>query len=151
MSKNDIVSVVESGSSLYKGKGVSETEITKAEIELKVSFADDFRAFLVHYGYAMINGHEILGLGESPDVVEATKAERTKGHDIDDGWYVVEELNIDGIVVWQEASGAIYQTVASARRVPVARNLSEYLTAGELGERGGRLNRVPLTKGARHG
>lgn len=128
MSKNDIVSVVESGSSLYKGKGVSETEITKAEAELNVAFADDFRAFLLHYGYAMINGHEILGLGESPDVVEATKAERTKGHDIDDGWYVVEELNIDGIVVWQEASGAIYQTVAGARRVPVARNLSEYIS-----------------------
>lgn len=128
MSKNDIVSVVESGSSLYKGKGVSEAEITKAEAELNVNFADDFRVFLGRYGYAMINGHEILGLGESPDLIEATKAERAKGHDIDDGWYVVEELNIDGIVVWQEASGAIYQTVAGARRVPVARNLSEYLS-----------------------
>jgi hypothetical protein len=129
MAKNDVISAMESNPSLYKGKGVSTAAIKDAENQLGVTFADDFRAFLSHYGYALTNGHEILGLGESPDLVEATITERSRGHDVERGWYVLEVADIDDIVVWQETSGTVYQTVPHGGRISIARNLADYLNS----------------------
>lgn len=94
------------------GKGVSSDVIHSAERELGLRFSEEYAGYLLTYGNASIYGHEFTGLGiDGPrNVVEATSYERSKNPDIPSGYYVVEELHIDDMVIWQNNSGKVFQS-----------------------------------------
>ncbi len=112
--------------------GRVEGEIAKAEKELNVSFAQDYREYLKVAGLACFAGHEFTGLTatERLNVVSVTKEQRSLFGEAASTWYVVEEANIDGIVIWQDAAGAVYQTVPNSRAEKIADSLAEYLGIG---------------------
>jgi len=43
-------------------------------------------------------------------------------------WYVIEEANIYGIVIWQDTEGFVYEAASNAKVKKVADSLSEYFT-----------------------
>ena len=92
------------------GKGVSEEEILFAERELDLRFADDYRAYLRDIGLVMCNGHELTGIGkaERTYVVFVTKRMKELHSTIPNDWYVVENENMDGALIWQDSLGNIY-------------------------------------------
>ena len=75
MIQHDAVTLIEEGPYLYKGKGADWEVIIDAEAKLNLTFADDFCLFLEKNGFALALGHEIIRLGESPDLIEVTAEE----------------------------------------------------------------------------
>ncbi|MDE6931749.1 MAG: SMI1/KNR4 family protein [Oscillospiraceae bacterium] len=109
--------------------GRTEEIILKAESSLGVAFAQDYRQYLGTIGLACFDGHELTGLTDITrlDVVTVTKEQRAININIPVSWYVVEETNIDGIVIWQNESGKVYQTAPSSLPVKIANSLLEYI------------------------
>lgn len=114
---------------LIVGKGSTPDQISHAEAELDVKFANDYKACLLAYGVFGFDGHEITGISEDKrwNVVEITKNQRALNPSIPGDFYVIELANIDGIVVWQNASGKIYGTAMNGEPSLIANNLSEFL------------------------
>ncbi len=110
--------------------GKSEQEITEAEKALGLSFAADYREYLAKVGLACFSGHELTGLTKTArlNVVTVTKEQRNYCGEIAAYWYVVEEANIDGIVIWQGSDGTVYQTMPSSKCKPIAKSLLEYVS-----------------------
>lgn len=65
---------------------------------------------------------------ERLDVVDVTKNNREHINDMVKDMYVVEEINIDGIVIWQDVTGRIYETCPGCEKPkPIYNSLVEYL------------------------
>lgn len=129
MMQHDIVTLIEEGPCLYKGKGADREVIIDAEARLNLTFADDFCLFLEKCGFALALGQEIIRFGESPDLIEVTAEESSRTAGAQSEWYVVEKVNIDGAVIWQDRMGAIYQTIPNGEPIVVAYLLAEYLSS----------------------
>ena len=116
------------------GKGASEESVQQAETEAGAVFAPDFRSCLLAFGIFAYDGHEFTGISSTPrlSVVEVTKKQRALNSNIPNGWYVIEEANIDGIVIWQATDGSIYATAFNAPPVKYANNMMEFLQLAAL-------------------
>ncbi|SDB44876.1 SMI1-KNR4 cell-wall [Pseudobutyrivibrio sp. YE44] len=109
------------------GKPVSIEEIKQAERELQLSFSNEYREYLVKAGIATANAHEITGIttDERLDVVYLSKKNRNKN--IEDSRYVVEDIAIDKVLIWQDTEGVIYQTIGKTPGKKIANSLAEYI------------------------
>lgn len=109
--------------------GVSEKDIIEAEMKLGMKFASDYRCYLSTYGLASADGHEFTGIIKSPrlNVVDVTIRLKKKFKDALDDAYVLEELGIDEIVVFQISNGNIYQASPSSEFIKIANSFSAYL------------------------
>ena len=109
--------------------GVTEKDIAKAESDLGVKFASDYKRYLSECGLASVDGHEFTGIVNSPrlNVVDVTLKLKKKFTYAPDDAYVLEELGIDGIVVFQTSSGNIYKASPESQFIKVADSFSEYV------------------------
>ena len=109
--------------------GVSETEINKAETELSLKFTDEYKQYLIAFGEASYNGHELTGICQAKrlNVIEATVQEKENNTNVPLTWYVVEQLNIDDVVIWQAPTGEIYQTIPGEEPHKLCNSLLEYV------------------------
>lgn len=128
---NNIVNIVQCMPDFIGGNGRSEIEIENAEKILSVIFAKDFRTYLLEIGIACFDGHELTGICTSPrlNVVDVTLNERTNNSSVPNDWYVIEQANIDGIVIWQNSEGTIFQTGHTTNPKKIADSLLEYITS----------------------
>lgn len=110
------------------GKGVAPKTIKVAEKSLGLSFYKEYGDYLKEFGIAAVNGHELTGLTTSKrlNVVSVTQEER-KYHTVPRDWYVVEQLHIDGVVVWQSANGEVYQSLPGQPPTKLCNSLVEYI------------------------
>lgn len=118
---------------LIKGKGASQEDINSAENTLSLKFSNEYKEYLSVFGFVSFDGKELTGIcGISRlDVVNVTKNERSYNPDVPDDWYVIEELNIDGIVIWQSETGEVYQTSPNSKPTKIYNSLSEYIKSYE--------------------
>ena len=124
----DIVELIKAKSDLYIMQGESDEEISQAERLLQLHFAADYRKYVAAFGAASFDGHELTGICKSSrlSVVDVTIKERRRT-DVPEDWYVLEQANIDGIVIWQAANGAIYQTAPNAKAKKICGSMAEYI------------------------
>lgn len=124
----DIVKLFQKQSNFYAMKGVSEENIRSAEQELGLRFAADYRKYVATFGVASYAGHEFTGICKSRrlNVADVTAEERNS-IDVPADWYVLEQANIDGIVIWQATNGAIYQTAPNAKSKKICESMAEYI------------------------
>lgn len=110
--------------------GRIEEEITEAEGELGIPFAKDYRAYLKEIGLACFDGHELTGLTKTArlNVVTVTKEQREYFDEATLSWYVIEEVGIDGIVIWQNSDGTVYAATPNSRAKIIANSLFEYIS-----------------------
>lgn len=110
-------------------KATSE-DIYFSEKELSLMFSEEYNQYLMEFGFATYEGHELTGICKSKrlNVVDVTKANRELFNDIPDDWYVIEEAHIDGIVIWQSTDGKIYQTMPGREPIMIAESLAEYIS-----------------------
>ena len=129
-----IISVIQKQPDLCTLRGASEEEIIQAEAVLGVAFADDYRQYVAAYGAVSFGGHELTGvcISHRLSVVEVTIEERRANGTIPPGWYVVEQANIDGIVIWQSADGLIYQTGPGSSYINTHNSLVDYFLSFNL-------------------
>lgn len=109
--------------------GVDEETVAAMEEELGLSFADDYRNYLKECGQAIADGHELTGSHKSArlNVVSITQKYRKKYNEIPDDWYIVEDLGIDGIMIWQSEDGTVYETNSACEANEIAESLAEYM------------------------
>lgn len=109
---NSVLDALRNAPDFIGGSGCGEDAIRTAEQALGLSFAPDYREYLRAFGLACFDGHELTGICKASrlNVVDVTLEERTH-FPAASGWYVVEQANIDGVVIWQAPDGEIYQTM----------------------------------------
>lgn len=112
----------------YAEKGVSVIQIEQAEKALGLKFAFDFKECLREFGAVSFCGHELTGFSADPnlDVVMVTQKNWIKNK-VEKNLYVIEEVHIDGIVIWQSSNGVIYETAPGLMPRKIANSLSEYI------------------------
>ena len=126
---NDIINVINSKNGVIHGKETNENEIKQAESELGLRFADDYRNYIKQFGCMVIGSREITGISsqENYNVVSTTKAQRNYNKNIPENSYVIEQLNIDGIIIWQSSNGEVFQTSPNTAPMKIADSLVEYI------------------------
>ncbi len=109
--------------------GATQSDIAAAERALGVTFAEDYRAYVSVFGAAAFEGHELTGVCKSRrlNVVDVTLDERQQNQNIPADWYVLEQTGMDGIVIWQNSTGHIFQVTLSHSVNKVANSLVEYI------------------------
>ena len=127
---NIFVETIKKDPDFIGSNGRSEEKILRAEATLGVHFAEDYHAYLKEIGLASFDGRELTGLTEDVrlDVVCVTKEQRKRVAQVPAGWYVIEEANIDGIVVWQDSDGTVYATQPKRKSQKIADSLLEYIS-----------------------
>lgn len=125
----DIVDVLKNMPDYIGADGATEEEISQSEKILGIKFFEDYREYLKEVGVACFDGHELTGLCKNIrlNVVNVTIEERKNNPDIPFDWYVVEQANIDGIVIWQNQNGEIYESQPSAKSVKISDTMVEYI------------------------
>lgn len=126
---NTIMNAIKNKPNLYFGKGVNEVEIDSAEKDLNLCFDKEYKTYLLQYGLISYDNHELTGLCTSQrlNVVCVTREERKYNPQIPSDMYVIEQTNIDGIVIWQNSNGEIFQTFPNTSPTRIANSLSEYI------------------------
>lgn len=130
---DSIVEVLKSLPDYCGSNGRTEEVIVEAERTLSVTFSKDYHQYLKAIGLALFNGHELTGLTDIArlNVVVVTEEQRALFEIIPSSWYVIEEANIDGIVIWQDEYGSVYQTAPFSNPVKIAESLVEYVQNSE--------------------
>ena len=109
-------------------KGATEEDIKKAEEVLGLRFSYDYRNYLIEFGVVSFTNHEFTGVCESKRlcVINVTIEER-KNVEVPRDWYVLEQTNIDGIVIWQDGNGTVYQTAPNVKAKRLCGSMEEYI------------------------
>ena len=82
---------------------------------------------------AAFDDRELTGITDIDriNVVSVTESNRQYSPEVSRQWYVIEELNIDGIVIWQDASGEIYQAEYKDTPRSIHKSFVEYIATFE--------------------
>lgn len=125
----DIVKMLKAMPDYIGDKGRKEEEILRAEKAIDIAFAQDYREYLKEIGLACFDGRELTGLTEMTrlDVVSLTLEKRGQFGDCTSTWYVIEDVCIDGIVIWQDSAGNVYETAPSIQPNQIAASFAEYI------------------------
>ena len=124
-----IVKLINSLPNLLTLKPATAKEITEAEIRLGVGFAEDYKEYLATFGAIMAEGIELSGIAKSEhrNVVSLTKKERELNSKVPYNMYVIENTGVDGIIIWQDTNGTVYQTQPNIAPRPIAASLADYI------------------------
>ena len=124
-----IVNTIQELPNLLSLKAASNIEITNAELQLRMSFSNEYKVYLSTFGAIMADGIELTGISKSDyrNVLLVTKQEWELNNNVPHSMYVVENIRIDGVIIWQDASGMIYQTFPNAKPKQIASSLNEYI------------------------
>ena len=124
-----IVDTIRSFDGLLSLGPVEASEIEKAEAELSVSFAPEYIEYTSAFGAVSFGGKEFTGAVEPPslNVVAVTKAARDITPAAQSDWYVVMDPHFDGIIIWQDNKGQIFQTEPGREPKKVAESLMQYM------------------------
>lgn len=125
-----IVELINSLPDMLPLKPATEVQITDAELQLRVRFADEYKEYLAAFGAIMADGIELTGITKSEhrNVVSLTKKERELNSKVPNTIYVIENTCIDGIIIWQDTTGVVYQTTPNSAPQKIAQSLSEYIS-----------------------
>ena len=104
-------------------------EIQYRENVLDLKFTSEYKEYLLKYGVLWFDDHEITGIcnGKRLDVMVVTKDEKKLNPFVPNNWYVIETLDIDGIVIWQSPSGEIYQSFPNGTLIFYAESFEKYI------------------------
>ena len=127
---NNIIEMIKSLPKLEKVGKVSDAEIKDAEIQLHLSFANEYRDYLAEFGSISSKDMELTGIigVEYCNVVSATKQEWNLNPRVPHTMYVIENTCVDGIIIWQDTAGIVYQTTPDTEPTKIASSLCEYIT-----------------------
>lgn len=124
-----LVDMINQNENAFTFAPMSQDRIRQAEKELNVTFSKEYVDYLAQFGVSIFGGHELTGLcdGKRLDVVRITQEQKKRNNYLPDDWYVVEYLDIDNVVIWQDHDGMIYETVSNTKVRKIADSLVEYI------------------------
>lgn len=124
-----IVDLINSLPDMLALSPATEVQITDAELQLRVRFAEEYKEYLAAFGAIMAEGIELTGIAkaEHRNVVSITKKERKLNPKVPNTLYVIENTCVDGIIMWQDTTGVVYQTMPNSAPKKIAVSLEEYI------------------------
>ncbi|MDY4675121.1 MAG: SMI1/KNR4 family protein [Treponema sp.] len=124
-----IIQAIKSLEDLLPLKSATEIQINDAEKQLGIKFSSEYREYLHEFGAIMADGIELSGIAKSEhrNVVSLTKKEWELNPKIPHTMYVVENAGVDGIIIWQDTNGLIYQSRPFMEPKKIAESLAEYI------------------------
>jgi len=124
-----IVNTIKALPELLPLKPASNYEIVDAELQLRLNFSYDYKEYLSTFGAIIADGIELTGITKSEhrNVVLVTKREWELNNNVPKVMYVVENTGIDGVVIWQDTDGKIYQTMPNLQPQEIAKSLNNYI------------------------
>lgn len=127
---SDIINVINNLPDLLSLKPIDEAMISEEERKLNLRFAKEYKMYLMRFGAIIADGIELTGITNSSrsNVIDKTINEWKINPSVPRNMYVIEDLGIDGIVIWQSTNGEIYQTTPNGTPKKIAKSLAEYLT-----------------------
>lgn len=125
----DMLTILRNKPGFVSLTGASEDAIQRAESELGLTFSKDYRVYLSTYGAVAYEGHELTGISKTPrlDVVRVTLEERQQYPNNPENWYVLEQLYIDDVIIWQASTGEVYQVMPGETPLKICDSLVEYI------------------------
>lgn len=113
----------------YSVKGATVDAIAEAESRLGLHFSSEYKSYLADCGAASADGHEFTGIIPSArlNVVDVTEKNRTRNPNAPDNLYVVEEVQIDGITIWQSEDGSVYLSTGTQKPYKTHASLADYI------------------------
>ena len=126
---NQIIKYLKNSKELFYLQGVSWEQVQEAQTELDVRFAEEYLAVLLRYGLIATDAHELTGLSaiQRLNIVDVTKAERNKNPEVPADFYVVEQVQAEKTVIWQNRKGEIIESVDGQGIRYLYDSLLEYL------------------------
>ena len=126
---NNIIELINSLPELLPLKPATDIQITDAEHRLRVSFSEEYKMYLKHFGAIMADGIDLSGIAKSEhrSVVAMTERERELNSMVPNNMYVIENTHIDGIVIWQDSNGLIYKTQPYKGPQKIADSMADYI------------------------
>ena len=124
-----IIDVINDLPELLSTGAADNESIENAEKELGLKFASEYKEYLGAFGSVLADDVEITGIAKSKNrnVVIVTKREWELNPQVEHDMYVVENLAIDGIIIWQDESGSVYESTPNKKVEKVADSLSDYI------------------------
>ncbi len=109
--------------------GCKTTQIKAAQKELDLDFPDEFIDYVKEFGVISFYGTEWTGLNVEGylNVVDATKNERKLNKGFPQGFFVLENQAIDGILILVNSKGAVYSYQNGNLPTFICKSMSEYL------------------------
>lgn len=125
----NIISTIKELPELLSLSPASTIEISDAELQLCLRFSDEYKSYLGEFGAIIADGIELTGIAKSDNrnVVTVTKQEWELNTQVTHNLYVVENVGIEGIIIWQDSNGIVYQTTPNKQPVKIAESLEDYL------------------------
>ena len=92
-------------------------------------FASEYNEYLGEFGSVLADDIEITGIAKSKNrnVVAVTLREWELNPQVEHNLYVVENLGIDGIIIWQDESGRVYESTPNNKPKKIADSLADYI------------------------
>lgn len=124
-----IIETIEKLPELLPLKPANEEAVSKAENDLKLKFAEEYKEYLLKFGAILADGVELTGIAKSEhrDVVKVTKQAWELNSSVSKSLYVVEDTRVDGIIIWQDNEGKIYKSSPNSNAKKINDCLSDYL------------------------
>lgn len=104
---NEFIEKIRKYSDYSSEDGAEDAAVEAAEKALGLTFAEDYREYLLECGAACADGHIFTGINT---VAETTALWRSRHPGIKDGMYAVEIFEQDGIAAWQNGRGEVFLT-----------------------------------------
>ena len=125
---SDFSSLIIKSDNFYSLGPVQSVQIEKAQKNLGLLFADDYKNYIEKYGAASFDCHELTGISSSDrlNVVTATNRAKNCYKNFPENYYVIEELLFDHIIIVQNVSGNIYSFSPVCGIVFLANSLKNY-------------------------
>lgn len=126
-----IVDIINKLPGLLPLKPATDIDVKDAEIQLRVNFNEEYKDYLLAFGAIIADGIELTGIAKSAhrNVVAQTKQELGLNSKVPNTMYVIENTGVDGIIIWQDTAGAIYQSSPNIEPKKIAGSLSAYLNS----------------------
>ena len=126
---NELINRIEASNHFYSMNGAEPSLIKKAEIDLSLILAQDYKDYVMTFGVASFEGHELTGICDSErlSVVSATERARELYPKFPRNMYVVEDLHYDHIFIVQDLTGSVYSYGPVDEAKYIAKSLLDYL------------------------
>ena len=113
---------------LYHTEGCSFKQIKEAQLELGITFPDEYIDIIKKYGAISFYGTEWTGLnvGGYLNVVSATKQEREMNSAFPLDCFVLENQGIDGLIVICNEKGEVF-SIQYSKIEKIYSSISDYL------------------------
>lgn len=125
----NIVNVLKGQASFRSLGQVAIEEIKKVEQDLRLKFAEEYKTYVQEFGAVTFDGHELTGICSFPrlNVMNVSEEEWSLNPYVPKDWYVIEQTNMDGAVIWQRTDGTVFQTVQGGKPKQIAESLADYI------------------------